>query len=81
MKINNIDWNTQAKIFLKQHNWSIENNIGFHPSFPLGEDFSTKNSIEKFCKSFYSEAWKNYKAYIKGMVLIKQDEKEKSDKE
>ena len=65
-----INWNKQAKQFLESHNWRFEDSYGYHPCYPLAEDFSVEGSIEKFCEEFYSEAWRNHKAYIKGTAIL-----------
>ena len=72
-----INWEKQAEQFLKMHNWRIEDKVGFHPCFPLGEDFSAKGSKLKFCEEFYKEAWNSHKAFIKGAVIMQSAEKEK----
>jgi len=69
-----INWEKQAEQFLKLHNWKIENKVGFHPCFPLGEDFSVKGSKLKFCEEFYKEAFNNYKGFIDGMLIMEKAE-------
>ena len=75
MKINKINWEKQAEQFLKLHNWRIEDKAGFHPCFPLGEDFSVKGQKLKFCEEFYTKAWESHKTMIDGVLVMQKEEK------
>lgn len=69
--IKKINWDKQAEQFLKMHNWKVDQGIGYHPCYPLGEDLSFKGAKLRFCEKFYGEAWKAHKAVISGMVMLK----------
>jgi hypothetical protein len=66
-----IDWNKQVKEFLQLHNWKFEDGYGYHPLYPLMEDFSTVKLMMDFCKEFYGLAWETYEKMINGLASLK----------
>ena len=77
LKKEDIDWDKQARHFLEEHGWEIdEHDLGSHELYPLMQDFSRGKFME-FCEEFYGRAWEAYKAYIFGTVLMAEIEKEK----
>lgn len=84
-----VNWSKQAKEFLRLHGWKMEKdigNVGFHPCFPLGQDFSSEDeshecNILNFVRTFYKEAWDCYKAYIESLVVLEEAKQEREEEE
>lgn len=74
MKPDEIDWGKQARQFLEMHGWDVdEHGMGYHPAFPLAEDFSKgEKRMVEFCEDFYRLAWVSYKATIHAYAVLEE---------